>query len=134
VIVGPCDIEIGADAVVMEHGALVARNGGRIYIGDRTVLARGVRVTATSSVVLGDSVLTSDFVTIADSVVVHDGAYLGYGAVIGPGVTIGAGAVIGEGAVVEHDVPPHTVVAGDPAAAIRRYDGITGAWIDEPHG
>ena len=49
----------------------------------------------------------------------HD-VWLGHGAIVLPGVTIGNGAVVGAGAVVTSDVPAYTVVAGVPAAPIRR--------------
>ena len=35
------------------------------------------------------------------------------------GVTIGDGAIIAANAVVTKDVPPHTIVAGNPAKIIR---------------
>jgi hypothetical protein len=41
--------------------------------------------------------------------------YIGHGAFIRPGVTIGDGSIIGARAVVVKDVPPYTVVAGNPA-------------------
>ncbi|MCC7465953.1 MAG: hypothetical protein IT261_06780 [Saprospiraceae bacterium] len=36
------------------------------------------------------------------------------------GVTIGDGAIIGAYSVVTKDVPPYTIVAGNPAKEIRR--------------
>ena len=52
--------------------------------------------------------------------VVKKGASIGAGAVIVCGVTIGEFAMVGAGAVVTHDVPPGTLVAGNPARAVRR--------------
>ena len=49
-------------------------------------------------------------------------ASIGTGAVILGGITIGEGAVVGAGSVVTHDVPPHTIVAGNPARVIRKLD------------
>ena len=47
-------------------------------------------------------------------------ASIGSGAVILCGVTIGEGALVGAGSVVTKDVPPYTVVAGNPARALRK--------------
>jgi len=50
---------------------------------------------------------------------VKKGASIGSGAVILCDVTIGEGAVVGAGSVVTHDVPPYSVVAGNPARVLR---------------
>jgi len=47
-------------------------------------------------------------------------AAIGSGAVILCGVTIGDGAMVGAGSVVTRDVPPYTVVAGNPAKELRK--------------
>ncbi len=46
---------------------------------------------------------------------VERGATIGANATIGPGLTIGAWCMVGMGSVVTRDVPPHTLVAGNPA-------------------
>lgn len=47
----------------------------------------------------------------------HD-VHIGYGALINQGVTIGNGAVIRPMAVVSKDVPPYTIVEGNPGTVI----------------
>ena len=50
---------------------------------------------------------------------IRRGARVGGGAVICPGVEIGEEAFVGAGAVVTKDVPPRTVVVGNPARVLR---------------
>jgi len=51
------------------------------------------------------------------TVIGHD-VWIGKDVLIKAGVTVGNGAVIGMGSVVTKDVPPYTVVAGNPARMI----------------
>lgn len=46
--------------------------------------------------------------------------WIGFDACVLPGVTIGEGSVVGAKSVVTDNVPPFTVVAGNPARVIRR--------------
>jgi len=50
-------------------------------------------------------------------------ASIGSGSTILAGVTIGEGAIVGAGAVVTKDVPPWTVVVGNPARVLRKVEG-----------
>lgn len=57
-------------------------------------------------------------------------ASIGTGAVILGGVRIGEGAIVGAGSVVTKDVPPHGVVAGNPARLIRTLSTVEGSSVD----
>jgi maltose O-acetyltransferase len=108
---------------------------GRLVIGDGTFVNYGADIAATTSVTIGRDcligthcvVLDNDFHDLHDRelrptgrpVVIEDGVWLGNRVVVLPGVTIGAGAVVGAGSVVTKDVPPKSVVAGNPARVIR---------------
>lgn len=59
---------------------------------------------------------------VPESTLVKRGASIGSGATILCGVTIGEGALVGAGSVVTHDVPPRTIVAGNPAHVVRSID------------
>lgn len=53
---------------------------------------------------------------------VKKGASIGSSATILAGVTIGEKAIVGAGAVVAKNVPPYSVVAGNPARILRKID------------
>jgi acetyltransferase-like isoleucine patch superfamily enzyme len=53
------------------------------------------------------------------SVVIEDLAIIYQNATILKGVRIGKGAIVGAGTVVTKDVPPHTIVAGNPARVVK---------------
>jgi hypothetical protein len=51
---------------------------------------------------------------------VKKGASIGSSATLLCGITVGENAVVGAGSVVTKDVPPNTIVAGNPAKVLRR--------------
>ena len=54
-----------------------------------------------------------------EPILVRKGASVGSGSTILSNVTIGEGAIVGAGSVVTKDVPPNTIVAGNPARILR---------------
>ncbi|MGV1682324.1 NeuD/PglB/VioB family sugar acetyltransferase [Sphingopyxis sp. NJF-3] len=67
--------------------------------------------------IIGDFVTFGPSVRCNGNVRIGDHAYIGANASIKQGVSIGENAVVGMGAVVIRDVPPNTVVVGNPAQA-----------------
>ncbi|MGL4820699.1 MAG: acyltransferase [Bacilli bacterium] len=55
-------------------------------------------------------------------VVIGDNVLVGANATILPGVTIGDGSIIASGTVVTKDVPPHTMVGGNPMQVIKQLN------------
>ncbi|MEY9212777.1 CatB-related O-acetyltransferase [Thermobifida halotolerans] len=84
--------------------------------------------------------LLADIPSRGDTVVGND-VWFGLDSTVMPGVRVGDGAIVAAGAVVTSDVPPYTVVGGNPARPVkRRYDDadvarlLRAAWWDWPVG
>ena len=121
-----------------------ARIGQRCKISSHTFICEGV--TIEDHVFVGHGVVfindsyprattaTGDLQTADDwkveSTVVKKGASIGSGATILSNVTIGERAIVGAGSVVTRDVPPDTIVAGNPAKILRAIDNSIGE-LDE---
>lgn len=135
--IGP-DTRIWAFAHVMP-GAIIG-SGCNIcdhtYIDEEVVI--GDRVTIKAGVYVIDGMRVEDDVFIGplasfsndrfprsrqpfqrETMVIGRGASIGAGAIFLPGVSVGEGAMVGAGSVVTKNVPPFTVVVGNPARVIR---------------
>jgi acetyltransferase-like isoleucine patch superfamily enzyme len=95
--------------------------GKRISIGKHCQIAGGVRMFDSSG-------HPTDPVSRLDGqppeledvkpITIGDNVWLGVDSVVFPGVTIGEGSVVSTRSVVMSDVPPYTIVAGNPARRI----------------
>lgn len=106
-------INIGA---VIGEGTMIDMNA---VVGARALVGRDCHIGA-GAVLAGVLEPPS-----ADPVVVEDEVLIGANAVVLEGCRIGRGSVVAAGAVVTSDVPPMTVVAGQPARRIKDVDEKT---------
>lgn len=110
-------------------------NGDKLIIGKFCQIAVGVEFVMNGANHQMNAVTTFPFYTLegwnmdppaqadlplkGDTVIGND-VWIGQNAVILPGVHIGDGAIIGANSVVGNDVDSYTIVAGNPARALRR--------------
>ena len=59
-----------------------------------------------------------------ETTLVKRGASIGSGSTILSQVVIGENSIVGAGSVVTRDVPPNTIVAGNPARVLRSIDPV----------
>ncbi len=111
-------------------GASLLVSAQQISLGDDVLISWGVTIVDHNSHAIDWSQRANDVLNwgkrIKDwsnvriaPVRINERAWVGFNAIILKGVTIGQGAVVAAGAVVTKDVPPYSVVAGNPARVIR---------------
>lgn len=94
-------------------------------IGSGLVLHHGMKLVVHQKVKIGEGCVLRQFVTIGERTsggpvpILGNRVEVGANAVILGGIRVGDDSTVGAGAVVLDDVPPHAVVAGNPARVIR---------------
>jgi acetyltransferase-like isoleucine patch superfamily enzyme len=99
--------------------------GKRITIGKHCMIASGTIMFDSNGHSTDPASRLAGLPPPADEVkpiTIGDNVWIGRNVMIFPGVTVGDGSVISAAAVVMSDVPPYTVVAGNPA---RRVSNLT---------
>lgn len=113
-----CQIE-AMESVIIGNNVLLA---SRIYIGDSSHGSYSGKEQAVPMIPPNQRKIVSNPIVIGDNV------WIGNGVSILSGVNIGSGAVIGAGSVVTKDVPENTIVGGNPAKIIKRYEPQCQGW------
>jgi len=139
------NFHLGADSTV-ESYCVINNGAGDVILGDRVRVGIGSviigPVTMGNGSGLGQHVFLSGFNHgFADGeknsseqeldmrpTVIEEEAHIGANSVVVPGITIGKRSQIGAGSVVTKDVPPFSVVVGNPAKVIKRYNQKTNKW------
>lgn len=126
----------------------------KLIIGKFCMIASDVTFIMNGANHLTDAISTYPFAIFGDGwenamqgreyprkgdIVIGNDVWIGYNATIMAGVTVGDGAIIATNATVVKDVPPYTIVGGNPAREIkRRFDDETTQklldlkWWDKP--
>jgi maltose O-acetyltransferase len=109
------NIKLGKNVLINYNCILL--DTGEISIGDNTLIGPGTMIVTANHPFEAEK--RRDWSVSCIPIKIKEDVWVGAGAVILPGVTIGARSIIGAGSVVTKDVPPDTVVAGNPARIIR---------------
>jgi acetyltransferase-like isoleucine patch superfamily enzyme len=123
---------LGSGSGVQMHCRFL--HGPGVHLGERCVINHGclldgrrypIRVGSDGSIgpeaailTLGHDPRSPEFADRGGPVTIGDHVWIGFRAIVLPGVTIGEGGVVAAGAVVSRDIPPFTIVAGNPARPI----------------
>ncbi|MCJ1388787.1 Maltose acetyltransferase [Xylographa bjoerkii] len=118
--------------------------GYNINIGSNVIIGPDCRITDTCAVTIGNNVVFSPGVklvcatygidprerrkgkgrALGRNIIIEDDSWIGSNVTILPGVRVGRSSTVGAGSLICKDVPPYTVVAGNPQKVVRGiYDG-----------
>ncbi len=111
------NLRIGDNSTVNPHCYLDARRV--IRIGNNVNIAHNTRIYT-----LGHDINSPGLELSGAPVEIEDDAFIFSNVMIMPGVRIGRGAVVFPGSVVVKNVPPYTVVGGNPARPLRERKHI----------
>ena len=114
-------------------GNIKVEIGENTFIGNETIITGGL-----AAIQIGNNCDISDRVSIfcgtheidytgdrsagkgiGKDIVIEDGVWIGYGALVLPGVRIGKKSVVAAGTVVHKNVPPYTIVGGNPMKILK---------------
>lgn len=137
--------EVG-DNTIIEMGTIVNNGVGEVLIGSNNLI--GMSNTLIGPLHFGNNIITAQHVVISGLnhgyenvdipikdqpcttglIVIEDDCWLGANVVITAGVTIGKHAIVAAGSVVTKNVPPYTIVGGNPAKLLKQYNATTRQW------
>lgn len=131
------EVHIGNNVMLERKVRFSLADNACVHIGDNTYLGEFTNILAVKEIEIGRNCAISWHVLFMDTsshplgitgekpvtkiapVKLEDKVWIGCRAVILKGVTVGEGAIIVNNAVVTKDVPPYTMVGGNPARIIK---------------
>jgi acetyltransferase-like isoleucine patch superfamily enzyme len=95
-----------------------------VVIEDNVFIGHGVTFINDSypRATTGDGQLQTEADWKVERTVIRRGASIGSGSTILSNITVGENAIVGAGSVVTKDVPPNSIVAGNPARILRSIE------------
>lgn len=101
---------------------------GPINIGNDIMFAQNIVCSGLNHVYEDVNIPIADQPVSTSLITIEDEVWIGANAVITAGVTVGKHSVVAGGSVVTKDVPPYSIVGGNPAKLLKQYNKESGEW------
>lgn len=149
------NIYIGNNCVIGEGTTLTVNNrnisektliiGNNSYIGRNNFIAVGAKIVIKDYCIFGNncSIMSSDHdfnnplipyaisgILTAKSISIGVNCWFGINVSILGNITIGHGCVVGANTLITKDIPPFSLVIGNPSKVIKRYNFHTKKWVE----
>ncbi len=126
-----CTINNGVGDVIIGNNTLIGIGNtiiGPITIGNNVIFAQNIVASALNHEYRDPNIPISKQPINTAAITIEDDCWIAANSVITAGVRIGKHSVIAAGAVVTKDVPPFSVVVGNPAKILKKFDFDSGIW------
>lgn len=128
----PC-IQFGNNVQINDYVHIGAIE--QVYIGDESLLASKVFITDHNHGSFDQRTTKAEMLTapinrplLAKPVFIGRRCWLGENVVILAGVTLGDGCIVGAGSIVTKSFPEYSVIVGNPARLLKRFNMDQGVW------
>lgn len=124
-------INNGMGAVILGDGVRVGLSNviiGPVTIGNDVIIAQNVVISGLNHGYEDISMPICKQPCTTKPILVEDECWIGANCVITAGVTIGKHSIVAAGSIVTKDIPPYSVVVGNPAKVIKKYNPDTAKW------
>ncbi len=127
-----CTINNGVGDLIIGNNTLVGMGNvliGPVTIGNNVILAQNIVMSGLNHEYRDINIPIREQKVTTAPITIEDDCWIAANSVITAGVTVGKHCVVAAGSVVTKDVPPFSIVAGNPAKVIKRYDEGKKDWV-----
>jgi acetyltransferase-like isoleucine patch superfamily enzyme len=127
-----CTVNNGVGNVIIGNNSLIGMGNvliGPIQIGNNVIFAQNIVASALNHEYRAIDIPIKSQKILTKPIIIEDDCWIAANSVITSGVTVGKHSVIAAGSIVTKNVPPYSVVAGNPAKIIKKFDFSKSEWV-----